>query len=289
MTAAGDPKFFFGEGEFTLPNGDKYVGSYGAHRNGTVWREGHGTYTSEDNQVYEGEWVDDKLVDEGTAAISFPTGVKFRGVITKDKYSGPGIYSFDNLMEISCAFMDNKPTGRITLFDLEGKMWTGIAQEDHAVLLRENVFFVNINETEGMGKLKSSHEDKEFERRKAQMRASGTASERKSDVFAKSTKTRYDIDFKESKWYQRYLRYQTMVEAIASKSRQNLELTAEEAKWQAKARQSRHEIKQKFINKRKEEELKTITHDKCLETLYRTPNSQICPAVRVFRPSVDTG
>lgn len=288
MTAAQDPKFFFGEGEFTLSNGDRYVGCYGAHRNGTIWREGYGTYTSFDNHVYEGEWVNDKLVDEGAVAITFPTGDKFRGVISKDMYSGPGAYTFDNLMEISCAFMGNKPTGRITLFDLDGKMWTGMAEANHAVLLRENAFFINLNESEGMGKSKSGNEDIKYERNKSQMEASSSTSERKSDVFAKSTKTPYDIDFKESKWYQRYLRYQKMVESIASKSRQNLELTAEEVKWQAKARKSRHEIKKKLINKRKEKELKTTTYDKCLETLYRKPNAHLSPAMRVFRPTVDS-
>ncbi|KAK5641770.1 hypothetical protein RI129_010317 [Pyrocoelia pectoralis] len=281
MTAAEDPKFFFGRGEFTLLNGDKYIGEFGAHRNGTVWREGFGTYISADNQVYEGEWIDDKLVNESTVNITFPTGEKFRGVIRDDKYSGPGIYTFDNQMEISCDFYNNQPTGRITLFDLVGNLWT----EDQAVLLKENTFFGNISETQGLGKMKIKLE---AEQEKVTKAKPNKIVERESLVFAKSTKTAYDINFKESKWYQRFLRYQTMVDVIARKSQESLELTEEEAKWYAKARQNRREMKQKLIDREKDRERKDALDATPLETLYSKSKTNTSSVLKVFGPSKDT-
>lgn len=120
-----DPNLYFGTAEFILPNGDMYVGEYCAHRHGLIWREGKGKYITKDGQTYEGDWRDDKLIERTELVIKFPTGEEFHGSTVQDRYTGPGIYTMENTMDISCEFANNKPTGNIMLIDINGRVWGG--------------------------------------------------------------------------------------------------------------------------------------------------------------------
>lgn len=132
-----DPNIFFGNGEFEMANGDKYVGDYCAHRYGLIWREGRGVYITKDEQTYEGEWKDDKLMEGRQIIIKYPTGEAYRGTTEKDKYSGHGVYTFENKMDISSEFVDNRPTGNVVLIDINGRLWEGKLKRLHFIQITE--------------------------------------------------------------------------------------------------------------------------------------------------------
>lgn len=120
------PELYFGTGSFKFPNGDEYEGEYGAHRIGIIWREGSGKYTTHDGQVYEGVWKDDKLQEDTNITANYPNGAKYEGKISKSKYSGPGVYTLENGMIVSCKFRENKPVEDVTLVDVNGNFWVGL-------------------------------------------------------------------------------------------------------------------------------------------------------------------
>lgn len=120
------PELYFGSGSFKFPNGDAYEGEYGAHRIGIIWREGQGRYTTHDGHVYEGIWKDDKLLDDTDVSIKYSNGACYDGKLTKNKYSGPGIYTLENGMVVTCKFQDNTPTQEVTLIDVKGNLWVGL-------------------------------------------------------------------------------------------------------------------------------------------------------------------
>lgn len=120
------PELYFGTGTFKFPNGDLYEGEYGAHRIGIIWREGQGKYTTHDGQVYESIWKDDKLSEDTDVTINYSNGAKYEGKVSKNKYSGPGTYTLESDMMVSCQFRENKPIEEVTLIDVDGNLWVGL-------------------------------------------------------------------------------------------------------------------------------------------------------------------
>lgn len=118
-----DEDFQRGSSEFTYPNGDKYVGEYCAHVSGLVWKEGFGTYTSNDGQSYKGKWYDDKLVDGEQVEITFKDGSVFEGPLEKYKFKGAGCLRMPGNIMLVLEFADNKPVGDIILLDGVGRPW----------------------------------------------------------------------------------------------------------------------------------------------------------------------
>ncbi|KAF5291450.1 hypothetical protein FQR65_LT01761 [Abscondita terminalis] len=248
---ASDPNFYFGNGIFVLLNGDEYDGGFGAHKNGIIWREGYGIYKTNDGQIYEGEWLDDKLANDTLAKINFPNGDRFYGCTLENKMFGPGVYILENKLEISCVFHENRPRpmGEIILIDLDGRTWTGIANGEYAFLHPDNHFYYLISEIQGVGKLKSKY----CESRKKLSEVVTTMNERKGSreiIFDKSTKTATGIDFTESRWYQRYLHYDTMLRTVTEKLKNNEPLTDEENKWYVQAQKNRRDVKKKRMREK---------------------------------------
>ena len=135
MSEKSDPNFYFGDGEFTLPNGDSYKGRYGAHRTGVIWREGYGIYQTSDGQAYEGEWKYDKLLEKREIGITYPSGVEYHGCTLKNKYHGAGTYVLESGMNVSCCFEANKPVGVVSMIDCRGGVWTGKKSKERSLEL----------------------------------------------------------------------------------------------------------------------------------------------------------
>ncbi|KAJ8981006.1 hypothetical protein NQ317_014873 [Molorchus minor] len=224
-----DPDFIKGEASFMFPNGDTYEGEYCAHRSGVVWREGNGTYTTQDNQIYKGRWKDDLLVDTEDVDVNYPSGDQYFGRIVKNKYTGPGIYILKNKMSLLCNFLGNRPTGEICLVDITGREWHGIAEETEALLLPEHIYFNNINEDRGKGQVRSEPSEKDVSKSSSEKNGSEQLSmvqESKDDehmkkmerkIFSKCFKTPSDLRFEDDDWYKNYVEFKKKHDVIMNK------------------------------------------------------------------------
>ena len=76
-----------GQGTYTWPDGDKYVGEF---RNGK--EHGKGTYTWPDGRKYVGEYKDVKFHGKGT--YTWPDGRKYVGKFKDGKFHGKGTYTW---------------------------------------------------------------------------------------------------------------------------------------------------------------------------------------------------
>ncbi|KAK4874154.1 hypothetical protein RN001_013514 [Aquatica leii] len=280
----GDPNFYFGNGRFVMINGDVYEGDYGAHKRGLIWREGYGVYTASDGQIYDGTWLDDEIADDTNVKITFANGDQFLGRTFENKFSGPGVFILDNNLEISCVFFENRPVGQIVLIDLDGRTWTGQAADGNALLSPDNHFYSFISESQGIGELKTKYRETNKPREKKHAEKNAKA---RKDYFAKSTKTPFDIDFKESKWYQNYLRYDTMFNTIAEKIKDDETLTKEESKWYSKAKKNRQDVKKKRMREKLEKK-KSSVDTSLSNSFYSKEFKTRWPAMKVIYPNRDS-
>ncbi|GJQ79958.1 hypothetical protein Trydic_g9437 [Trypoxylus dichotomus] len=283
-----DPDLHSGFGEFTLPNGDTYIGNFCAHRSGVVWREGHGIYTTRDGQVYQGQWSDDKLLDNREVMITYPSGVQYHGPLVKNKYHGPGTYILESNMNISCQFEGNKPVGTVTLIDCQGKLWRGTAEENSAILLPENVFYLNLNEYKGRGV--SKHPIDISDMHPPASKCSSDEEEELPDkewekiIFAKSKLTENDVDFTDCSWWKNYENYRQKYDEIMDKLNEGISLNNDDYMWIdrfnsfKRAQQLRKDGK---LTAWKTEEEKVFA----LNERYQSKDFQeSCPGVSVFYP-----
>ncbi|KAF5270696.1 hypothetical protein FQA39_LY01434 [Lamprigera yunnana] len=282
-----DQNFFFGEGDFIMSNGDTYTGEYFAHRRGLVWKEGYGIYRTKDGEIYEGKWLNDKLRDNELQKIKFSNGDEFCGYSIDEKFDGPGTLTLECKMDISCMFKNNKPVEEVTLIDINGRIWQGQAEEDHTSLLPENHFYLNLSDTGGMGEPKYKYKDYE-----AKETSSGEIELSDKDwrkiIFAKSTKTSSAYNFRNSKWYQRYLRYETMLSTIAKKIKKNEPLSEDESKWYKKALENRTVVKTPKRSELEERFPKKCTsHIALLEERRSKVYKERWPVMKVFYPKSD--
>lgn len=283
-----DPNFYRGFGEFTFPNGDTYVGDYCAHRSGLIWREGHGVYTTQDGQMYEGEWYDDKLVENKEIIVAYPNGAQYQGPISKNKYQGPGTYVLETNMNVSCQFVGNKPVGTVTLIDCQGKLWRGTANENSAILLPENVFYLNLNEFKGKGLPRMPIDTSD-------MHPSSSESSERSEydlpdklweelIFAKSQLTKNDVDFTDSKWWKNYVKYKDKYNEMQRKIEENVSLNDDDLKWI----QEFKSFKNKQESRKYEKQLERMKEEERvfgLNEIFQSKDfKESCPPVKVFYP-----
>ncbi|XP_017769914.1 PREDICTED: uncharacterized protein LOC108557771 [Nicrophorus vespilloides] len=227
-------EFYNGTNTFKLPNGDEYIGDYWAHRSGSIWREGEGIYHTKDNQTYEGRWKDDKLMDGTPVMITYYDGTTFKGSLLKNKYKGPGTYILRNGMEIHGQFENNKFKDDLILVDFDGRLWHGVAKEKKAYLEPENIFYQNVTRWRGKSKniLKLMEPEwKEPDEATLSLITKMSDEDLEKLIFAKSTKTRRNIDYCKSDWYQSFLRYKKLREYILNKFRSHQKLTKSEMNW----------------------------------------------------------
>ncbi|XP_045475898.1 uncharacterized protein LOC123681698 [Harmonia axyridis] len=228
-----DPDFQKGTSNFTYPNGDTYEGEYCAHVSGLVWKEGFGTYTTNDGQSYTGKWYDDKLIDGSPVEITFKDGTVYEGNLEKYKFKGAGCLNLPGNLKLILEFVENKPVGDIILLDNVGRPWYGKSEGDLCIFHQENIYFENIPAHRGTGKSRYKTENKltrvstEKERKSIDM---GALEER---AFKKTEKLAEEYNFDDSEWYQNYISFKKKQQIIMSKVRRGLrsQLTDEEFEW----------------------------------------------------------
>ncbi|XP_044252999.1 radial spoke head 1 homolog [Tribolium madens] len=275
-----------GEREFIFPNRDKYSGQFCAHVSGIAWRQGRGIYETHDNQHYEGNWKDDKLNEDENLQIIFKNNDSYDGKIKKYKYNGPGTYTFHRGGRLCCDFLNNKPSGNVIFIDYKGHLWFGDAGVEHTLLYQEHIFSQELDPERGKGRplikettIKNEEEEEEeiTEEEKPDLK------ELERQVFAKSTKTKSDIDFEDSDWFKNYQK-STELRKIVLEKLSTLgvsSLTDEEKTWFKE-----YYTSAKILEERKKP--KKINHD-LLKQHFDEESKNTCPPSCIFYASNFSG
>lgn len=254
----GQKNFYYGKDSFTLPNMDTYVGEYCAHRNGMIWREGRGSYKTQDGHIYEGLWRDDKLVDLRPIKISYPNGNIFEGTLSKNKYEGNGNVIFPGGLRLSANFKANKPVGMFHLIDSTGQLWKQIPQDEKTnlkatkIICRpEQIFFNNIHPLRGVKKqILRDIEPAWATEGTSDMSDTDEASEETVNltekdwekiIFAKKPKVDDTMDWENFPWYQSFATFKHRRQTILSKVEHHETLTDDEKKWYGRYAMSRRQ------------------------------------------------
>lgn len=233
-TTVADTEYYYGSTTFfRFPNGDTYMGEYCAHRAGLIWREGSGVYSTHDGHTYEGEWKEDRLVENKPVKVKYPNGSEYSGRLYKGKYYGSGTYTLPNGFVVSSGFADNKPVKDTIVIDVLDKLWCGHTKNnsDCTYLLPENEFYLNIDDNRGKGDLKVKPIKKP--RLPPEEHTVIVDEEDEKTIFAKSTKTKDSLTLEDSLWYNRFKDFKEKHGAIKQKIKQfgQSSLDAGERKW----------------------------------------------------------
>lgn len=270
-TANNNSDYYYGtKTYFRLPNGDTYTGDFCAHRAGLIWREGFGVYTTHDGHIYEGEWKEDRLLENKPVQIQFPNGAKYSGKLLKGKYSGGGVYTLPNGFLVSSNFNENKPLKDTIVIDVLDKLWCGYTKNntDFTYLLPENEFYLNINNDHGKGVLKV----KPPKTKPTEDHTAITTEEEDDEkiIFAKSTKTRNSLDFEDSLWYKRYKTFKDKHDSIKQKIREfgKNAIETDEMNWWTKYQKYKARQKQRPIKKQETAEIKKYPEIRCAVVFY---------------------
>lgn len=124
---------------FRFKNGDVYVGQYQVTAEGGVVRHGKGRYFTADKCTFHGTWENDVLKE--AERITYPDGSWYQGRLEDGGYVDGGKYSVPHLGELECTFSQKRPSGLVTLTDIDGGIWQGRTDENSVRLLPRNHFF----------------------------------------------------------------------------------------------------------------------------------------------------
>jgi hypothetical protein len=108
-------------GNFTYPNGDKYVGEWKDDK-----KNGQGTYTWGDGSQwngdkYVGQYIDGKGTGQGT--YTFANGDKYLGQFFAGKRTGQGTYTFADGEKYVGQFKDDNYDGFGTFYNANGSIY----------------------------------------------------------------------------------------------------------------------------------------------------------------------
>jgi len=107
-----------GQGTYTWPDGDKYVGQY---VNGV--RNGQGTYTWANGQKYVGQYRDGKENGQGT--MTYPDGRTYVGQYVDGKKNGQGTMTYPNGDKYVGQYVDDRKKGQGTTTWASGYKYVG--------------------------------------------------------------------------------------------------------------------------------------------------------------------
>jgi len=117
-----------GQGTFTWPDGEKYVGEWKDSK-----RTGQGTYTYTNGDKYVGEWNDSKRTGQGTFTYSpngESAGHKYVGEWKDNAYNGQGTYTHADGTVEEGTWKDDKLNGQATVTYADGTVEEGIWKDD---------------------------------------------------------------------------------------------------------------------------------------------------------------
>ena len=73
---------------------------------GTIERQGNGTYITPDGTIYAGQWTGDRM--NGQGKITFPSGVEYEGDFVNNQFHGTGKYMWPNGSYYEGQFNENR-------------------------------------------------------------------------------------------------------------------------------------------------------------------------------------
>ncbi|XP_078047331.1 uncharacterized protein LOC144475372 [Augochlora pura] len=114
----------FGEGKFTFPNNDRYKGEYKGHTGQfAIVKQGKGVYTTDNFDVYDGEWNNDAFND-GEIHIRYNNKAEYRGNIDSNgTMNGWGTYMFPDGSSLEAIWFSNIPLADIIYREPLGYKW----------------------------------------------------------------------------------------------------------------------------------------------------------------------
>eukprot|EP01087_Luapelamoeba_hula_P009692 TRINITY_DN2522_c0_g1_i2.p1 TRINITY_DN2522_c0_g1~~TRINITY_DN2522_c0_g1_i2.p1 ORF type:complete len:1533 (+),score=276.65 TRINITY_DN2522_c0_g1_i2:161-4759(+) len=110
-----------GTGKYMYPNNDIYEGEWVEDR-----REGYGTLLFASGEKYQGVWFDDKKQGRGT--ITWPNNDSFEGTWFNDKRHGLGVYRSSSGAEYRTQWSDDKPGNAGVIKEKSGDEYKGECQ-----------------------------------------------------------------------------------------------------------------------------------------------------------------
>ncbi|KAG6445116.1 radial spoke head 1 homolog [Manduca sexta] len=149
------------QGIFQHDTGDVYDGFFEAKKKDrTVKMHGPGVYTTAEGDSYTGNWDADRLGGGEEVTISFADTSKYEGYFKDWCYHGPGNYSYPDASVLQCDFVENSPTGNLTLTDPNGHTWMGRAEQGYGWVEPVNHFYEMLEKTRDSGRIKRRHKNK---------------------------------------------------------------------------------------------------------------------------------
>ena len=99
-----------GQGTMTYPDGSKYMGQWIDDK-----RNGPGAIQYKNNDVYNGDWVDDKRKD-GHGTMVYNNGDEYQGNFVDEKRNGEGVIAYKNDDQYQGAWVDDMRQGKGVIF-----------------------------------------------------------------------------------------------------------------------------------------------------------------------------
>ncbi|XP_050448283.1 uncharacterized protein LOC126849918, partial [Cataglyphis hispanica] len=120
--------------KFTFENGDKYEGTYQIDLNKySIVKQDQGTYITDNFEVYNGTWNDDKF--GGNFHIRYNNNAQYKGNIDKNSWmSGLGTYIFPDESSLTAFWSQNKCISDVIYQEALGYKWTTESVLDNQIL-----------------------------------------------------------------------------------------------------------------------------------------------------------
>ena len=109
---------FTGQGTYTWPNGNMYVGSFKSNN-----KDGKGTFTTSGGMKYSGDYKADKLHGNGT--LIFENGEKYVGTFKNGMFDGKGTYYWPSGQKYVGEYKNDQQNGQGTMFYADGRKYVG--------------------------------------------------------------------------------------------------------------------------------------------------------------------
>ncbi|XP_012534042.1 uncharacterized protein LOC105835377 [Monomorium pharaonis] len=128
---------------FTFKNGDSYEGKYRVNVDRrTLVRQDQGIYTTDNFDVYDGKWYDDKF-GSGEFHIRYNNNAQYKGNLDANgMMNGKGTYFFPDGSLLTAIWSGNKLVSDIIYRELLGYEWTTTSiSNTHVTFATANQFW----------------------------------------------------------------------------------------------------------------------------------------------------